>query len=441
MRVLMLAQFYPPVIGGEERHVRNLSLALASRGHSVAVATIWQRGLQQFAMDGPIRVHRIRGTAQRAGLLFSESERRYAPPFPDPELLFRLRRIVLEEEVDIVHAHNWLLHSFLPLKRSQGPGLVVTLHDLSLVCSQKNAMCRGVPCSGPGVGKCLRCASDHYGMLKGGLTTVANWVSSAVERKLVDKFLAVSRAIVAGNRLEATHVPFEIVPNFVPDDVAMLRRDGDPRINLLPEQGFLLYVGDLRRLKGVHILLEAYAMLWNALPLVLIGRRCADTPRELPPNVIIFESWPHAAVMHAWSKCLFGITPSILPEACASVVIEAMAMGKPMIATAVGGTPELVDHGKTGLLVRSGDASALSEAMRRLIENPDLRGRMAAAAALKAKSLTASAVVPRIEQIYEEVVMRSLCSSGRAAKPSCNRVMQSMLPPEGKRSPDNSTGY
>jgi glycosyltransferase involved in cell wall biosynthesis len=55
MRILMLAQFYPPTIGGEERHVRNLSMALARRGHDVTVATLQQSGLPNFEMDGACR--------------------------------------------------------------------------------------------------------------------------------------------------------------------------------------------------------------------------------------------------------------------------------------------------------------------------------------------------------------------------------------------------
>ena len=110
--------------------------------------------------------------------------------------------------------------------------------------------------------------------------------------------------------------------------------------------------------------------------------------------------------MQAWSRSLFGIVPSILPEACASVVIEAMTMGKPVVGTAVGGTPDLIDHGRNGLLVQPGDAQALCRAMRDLLEQPGLRARMGEAAALKAKGLTASAVVPRIERTYAEVALR-----------------------------------
>jgi glycosyltransferase involved in cell wall biosynthesis len=403
VRILMLAQFYPPIIGGEERHVRNLSLALQQRGHNVSVATIWQNGLAAREFDEGVEVHRLRGTMQRVGALFSDSDRKYAPPFPDLELLLGLRLLISKHKPDIVHAHNWLLHSYLPLKRSDGPRLVVTLHDISLSCVQKNMMQDGLPCSGPGLRKCLSCAGDFYGPIKGSVASLGRWVSSALERRVVDKFLAVSSAIAVGNRLAQEALPFEVIPNFVADDVGVLRGRDDPRLDALPDDGYLLYVGDLRAYKGVVVLLEAYATLRDAPPLVLIGRRCPDTPRELPPNVYIFESWPHACVMHAWSRCLFGIAPSVLPDACASVVIEAMALGKPMIVSDVGGMPDLVDHAGTGIIVPPQEVGALAAAMRRLLEDPELRERMGAAALRRAEHFKASSVVPRIESIYRQL--------------------------------------
>ena len=402
MRILMLAQFYPPIIGGEERHVRNLSLALHGRGHRVSVATIWQNGLRERELDEGIDIRRLRGTMQRVGALFSDRDRKYAPPFPDLELLLRLRRLVSEHKPDVVHAHNWLLHSYLPLKRPNGPPLVVTLHDMSLSCVQKYTMQEDIKCSGPAFGKCLGCASKFYGPLKGSVATLGNWMSGAVERRVVDKFLAVSPAVAAANRLADEHLPFEVVPNFVADDIGVLRGH-EPRVDGLPSEGYLLFVGDLRGPKGVQVLLEAYSMLGEAPPLVLIGRRCADTPRELPPNVYIFESWPHACVMHAWSRCLFGIAPSVLPDACASVVIEAMAFGKPMIVSDVGGMPDLVDHARTGIIVPPQEVGALAAAMRRLLEDPELRERMGAAALRRAERFKAGSVVPRIESIYRQL--------------------------------------
>ena len=55
MRIMMLSQFYPPTIGGEEQHVRGLSRALSARGHSVSVVTLAQEGMPQHALDGVLR--------------------------------------------------------------------------------------------------------------------------------------------------------------------------------------------------------------------------------------------------------------------------------------------------------------------------------------------------------------------------------------------------
>ena len=141
-----------------------------------------------------------------------------------------------------------------------------------------------------------------------------------------------------------------------------------------------------------------------APPLVLIGRQGPDTPTELPPNVHIFNNWPHAAVMHAWNRSLFGLAPSILPEACATVVMEAMSLGKPVIATRVGGMVDLVDDEKTGLLVPPNDAKALAAAMRRLLEDSDLRARMSSEALTKVEQFRARSVVPRIEDVYSKLL-------------------------------------
>jgi glycosyltransferase involved in cell wall biosynthesis len=61
MRILMLAQFYPPDIGGEERHVRDLAAFLVKRGHFVGVATLWRDGLPVREVDQGVNIFRIRG--------------------------------------------------------------------------------------------------------------------------------------------------------------------------------------------------------------------------------------------------------------------------------------------------------------------------------------------------------------------------------------------
>jgi glycosyltransferase involved in cell wall biosynthesis len=415
----MLAQFYPPTIGGEEQHVRTLSAELAARGHRVAVATLWHEGLPEFELDGAVRVHRIKGTAQRAGWLFSESGRRHAPPLPDPELTLALRRVVKLERPQIVHAHNWLVHSFVPIKRLGGARLVMTLHDFSLVCAQKNLLYRDTAvCSGPAPRKCLRCAADHYGAPKGVITLLANSAAAAFERGAVDKFLAVSRATAVGNGLPRGDVPWEVIPNFLPEPDQQTDRDPaeyDALTKALPEEPYLLFVGDLRRFKGIEVLLQAYTSLDAPPPLVLIGRRCPDTPRGLPPGVVALGGWPHGAVLQAWQRALFGLVPSIGIETFGIVALEAMAAGRPVIASSIGGLVDLVADGETGLLVPPGDPPALAAAMRRLLDDAPLRLRMGEAARRRAARFRARDVVTRIEETYRVLL------STEAGAPLCVR--------------------
>ena len=414
MRILHLSQFHAPVIGGEERHVVSLSEGLAARGHEVAVATLAHPDRPPVLVRNGVTIRSLTGLAQRGAFLFSEPERRHAPPFPDPELTVRLAGLVREFQPDVVHGHNWMLHAFLPLKRRSGPRLVATLHDYSLVCARKNMLRFGEEvCTGPSARRCLPCAADHFGALVGGVTCVGNWLSGVYERRAVDRFIAVSRAVAATCGLDHSGRPYEVLPTFIPDAVASLDPEPDPRLAGLPPDGYLLFVGDLTRGKGVHILLDAYRRLADAPPLVLIGRRCPDTPTELPDNVRLFESWPHAAVMHAWSRCLFGIAPSVWAEACGTIVMEGHAVGRPMIATDTGGLRDLVAPGETGLLVPPGDAVALAEAMRTLIADRALRERMAAASPARARLFMASTLVPRIERVYADVLAEAAAPVSR----------------------------
>ncbi len=404
MRILHLAQFYAPVIGGEERHVSSIAQALAAKGHEVEVATLAHPDRAPVLVDRDVTVRSLTGLSQSFGGLFSDAQRRHAPPFPDPGLTFGLSKIISAFRPDVVHGHNWLVHSFLPLKASARAALVMTLHDYGLACARKTMMRGGAVCAGPSPLRCLPCARHHYGTAVGTVTAVGNAVSSLFERRAVDRFIAVSAAVAQACGLVGRATPYDVVPTFIPDDVATL----DPaqaRPDELPAGDFILYVGDLNLNKGVGVLLDAYRRLGGGVPpLVLIGRRCADMPADLPANVTVRESWPHAAVMQAWSRCLFGIAPSVWPEACGTIVMEANAVGRPMIASRIGGLADLVTDGGTGILVPPGDAESLARAMSTLLASPALRDRMGQAALAKAETFMAKAVVPRIEGIYDQAL-------------------------------------
>src|SRR5262249_35844187 len=162
-------------------------------------------------------------------------------------------------------------------------------------CAKKNFMHLGAHlCGGPASAKCLPCATGHYGAVKATATTLGNWASSFAARHTVDYFIAVSRAVAHHNGLTRGSAHYGVIPNFVPEDVEALGPE-DPCLQALPKKKFILFVGDMMRLKGIDVLLKAYASLLRPPPLVLIGRWLADTPTGFPPNVHVFSTWPHSA--------------------------------------------------------------------------------------------------------------------------------------------------
>lgn len=404
MRILMLAQSYPPIIGGEERHVHNLSLELTRRGHDVVVATLWQDGTSILEDDENVRIHRIRTSMQRASNLFTEKGRQHAPPFPDPEVLWSLYHIIQREKPDIIHAHNWMVHSFTPLKVWSKAKLVVTLHDYSLVCATQRLMYQGAICIGPSLSRCLRCSAEHYGAVKGVPTMLANALSQTIEHKVVDMYLPVSQAVVEGAQLARQGVPYRVVPNFIPDNLAQLCDHGYPLLTQLPQENYLLFVGDLSKEKGVEILLQAYSGLENPLPLVLIGRPVHDFATHIPSNVQVLQSWPHAAVMSAWSRSTIAVVPSIWPDPCPTVAMEAMAMQKPIIASRIGGLSDIVSDNETGFLITPNDPHTLRAAIQCLSDDPVRREHMGVLARQRVSKFQASTVVSRIERTYQEVL-------------------------------------
>ena len=406
MHILMLAQFYPPIIGGEERHVRNLSIELVKRGHEVAVVTLWSEGVPALENDHGVRIYRVHGSMQRATMLFSEEGRTHAPPFPDPEVLWSLHHIILLEKPDVIHAHNWMVHSFLPLKKWSNAKLVVTLHDFSLICSSKLLMYQKNLCSGPALLKCLSCVTEKYGVLKGIPTLLTNMVGAATERHVVDMFLPVSQSVAEGTRLAGSDIPYRIIPNFVPDTIDALD-DIDTTHSLLqelPEEDFMLFVGDVMRVKGVEVLFQAYAGLETRMPLVIIGRPVNDCVMDYPANTHVLQSWPHKAVMSAWKRCAIAVVPSICRDACPTVAMEAMYMSKPVIASRIGGLADIVVDGETGLLVEPGNVEVLREAMQTLMCHSELRRQMGLRAKQRVAEFQAATVVSHIEEIYREIL-------------------------------------
>jgi glycosyltransferase involved in cell wall biosynthesis len=413
MRILLLAQFFPPDIGGEERHVFNLANILAGRGHRVAVATQRMADVPDLqTLASGVRVHRFATVAMRIPGLYS-TNRTHHPPLPDPLGVRELSRITRQERPDVVHAHNWIVNSAVALRRSSPTrsrfGLVLTLHDFSHVCSTKRLMRMGSPCEGPAVARCLPCAAAHYGLALGPLTAASTALMRPWKSRAIDHVVCVSNAVAIGN-----HIPpgpnSSVIPNFVLDDVVVGRADDVAEHQAedvpagLPEEEFLFFVGELSGDKGLPTLLRAYESLGMNRPrLLLVGRRMPDTPTHLPDGAQMCSEWPHEHVMAAFRRCLFAVLPSICLDACPTTVLEAMASGCPVVATTTGGIIDMILDGESGLLVPPGNEYKLAEAMARLLNDADLRARLATGARERVRRFTASAVVKRLEAVYTRV--------------------------------------
>jgi glycosyltransferase involved in cell wall biosynthesis len=424
MRLLLLAQFFPPDIGGEERHVFNLANTLADRGHTVAVATQRLDGVpDRETLASGVRVYRFATVAMRLPGVYSSS-RTHHPPVPDPFGVRELAKIVRDERPDVVHAHNWIINSALALRRDSTTkrrfGLVLTLHDYSQVCATKRLMRADVTCPGPKVSRCLPCASAHYGPVVGPVTVAATNVMRAWKERAIDHIISVSQAVAEGNRVP-DGPSSSVIPNFVLDS-ALLPVDDPARGTSrdvpfgVPKEPFILFVGELSHEKGLHTLLRAYESLGKHRPaLMLVGRRTSDTPTRLPNDTEMHLDWPHEHVLAAFQHCLMAVLPSVWPDPCPTTVLEAMASGRPVIASSVGGVVDMIADGASGLLVPPGDTAGLAVAMDRLLTNGDLRARLGASAKVSVRPFTASAVAERLEAVYAEVISQHESTAGTVA--------------------------
>ena len=339
-------------------------------------------------------VHRIPGVPV-------DEERRYAPPAPDPLSVRDLRRVIRRFRPEVVHAHNWLVHSYLPLDlrserrlRPLPARLQPRLRDQALLLQGwRLRRAGGGQVPGP-LGRVLRRRQGD--VVAAGVRATEPWL-----RRRVDMFLPVSEAVSRLSGLDE-RVAHRVVPNFIGELPASPAAD-DPRLAALPDEPFILYFGDVTEDKGVGRLVEAYAGLEAAPPLVLIGRQLIDGMAEVP-GVVALDPLPHPFVIEALRRSLCSAAPSLLPESFGIVALEAAAAGKPAIVSDIGGLGDIVVDGETGFLVAPGDVRGLRGALRRICGEDELGARMGEAARERAKLFSASAIVPRFEAAYDDAI-------------------------------------
>jgi glycogen(starch) synthase len=362
-------------IGGMQDHAAALTRRLERRGVAQVVLTTrpptapWVQRLAPGA------------TVVRVGLPVRRPRQLYAAPAA-------LLAPVLGGGADLVHAHLGEDLAVLPLAvlacAPRRLPLVVTVHASPThtvqVRDARTALIRAL--GGP---------IERWGQRRAAVTIV-------LTERLADR----------------------LAPQLGRDRVRMMRRGIDRRAFTDPGpdpfphlrgRPRVVFVGRIVAAKGVATLVEAAARLATPGVQVVIVGDGPDRPRVeraarslgVAERVHITGFVPHERVPAVLAAADLLVLPSFYEE-LGTVLIEALQAGLPCVATRVGGIPEAVDDGETGLLVAPGDPAALARAIDAVLGDGELAARLAAGARRRAPDYDWTSVVARVHELYEELV-------------------------------------
>jgi len=299
-------------------------------------------------------------------------------------LSVKMAEVSRDFRLDVLHVHYAVPHAtaaFLAreaLPAEQRPRIVTTLHGTDTTLLGQDA----------GYGPAIRHALNH----SEAVTTVSAFLKKETHRLL--NF---------NGHIEIIHNFFE------PRPPQRSRESVRSELGLRKDEVLCLHSSNLRPLKRIDLLLETFARVrspGSVKLLVLAGGKFApytDQVRRLGlekrvivrENVNVIEDYLQSADM--------VLVTSDMESFCLSI-LEAMFFACPSVATNVGGIPEVVQHGETGLLAPAGDAEALACAVECLTRDPARRAALGRAAQSRARErFSAGVIVPRYEALYREV--------------------------------------
>jgi glycogen synthase len=403
MRIGILTNEYPPyVYGGAGVHVEYLTRELAALGHVVKVLSFGD----QDARDGLLCVEGVQPPVELKGQ-DSRHTKLFTTLLQDMAMSARLTGI------DVVHCHTWYTHfAGCLVKHLQSVPLVLTTHSLE----------------------------PHRPWKVEQLGTayhVSTWVERTAYRN-ADGVVAVSQAMkrdvhelyeVPRDRIRVIHNGIDLQQYRPTRNVETLRE-----YDIDPDVPYVLFVGRITRQKGILHLVNAIRYFHAGAQVVLCAG-APDTPqigqemdaaveraRAQSSHKIVWirEMVPKAKVITLYTHAAIFVCPSVY-EPFGIINLEAMACETPVVASAVGGIPEVVDHGETGLLVTPETISAteveprhpeqfsrdLAGAVNVLLDDPDLREAMAQKARARVeREFSWTSIARQTAAFYEEVVTR-----------------------------------
>lgn len=319
------------------------------------------------------------------------------------EAVFNITKLIDAEKPHIAHLHNiyhQLTPSIISVLNKKGVKVVLTLHDGKLACPSylmldKGRICNA--CEGSSFWKplsknCLGSRGQEFLLM-----LEAYWHKWAKSYEKVDLFLSTSRFYLDLVKRRIHEEKIRVLPNGIDLNSSPLS---------LKDNGYALYLGRLSREKGIETLLKAHSRLRNGMPLKVVGTGPFESHMRQRYKKAQFLGYLSGIELErVLANASFVVVPSEWYENCPMVVLEAMAIGKAVIGSRIGGIPEQIDDGKTGLLFEMGNVNELVEKMKLLSENTEMRRKLGMLARKKIETKYSLDVHCRqLMQIYKSLL-------------------------------------
>lgn len=302
------------------------------------------------------------------------------------EAVEKISALIRETRPDLVHCHNiyhQLTPSIIGAANKLGVPVVLTLHDYKPVCPTYNRLRDGEPCS-----DCLDGDFSHVlrnRCAEGSLGKSALLYAEAVVQRVMGSYEKVEAFIAPSRFMQQS------IAHRVPGDRIKLLYNGIDTNAVQAsgvDDGYVLFLGRLVQEKGVETLLKAQALSTEGWRLVVAGTGPLSDDLKAKYNPSNFVGYIAGDALKSMiSRASVVVVPSEWYENCPMSVLEAMAYGKPVVGTRLGGIPELVEEGTTGLLYEAGNVVELASHLERLMSSPELRRQMGAAARQRVESV------------------------------------------------------
>lgn len=415
VKILICSNFYY-LRGGDCTYLRTLQDVLEAHGHEVGVFSTehegnWPSPAHAAFVSAPDYAALNRNKTLRGAL---QAARR---SIWSGKVARTLRALLAEWHPDVAHLQNihaYLTPSILPELRRAGVPVVQTLHDYKWLCPDSSMLRPGGRVCGACAGRAfLHCIAGRC--KKGSLAASA---MAAIEgyfhrmkhaSSMIDAWISPSaflRDTFAAHGLDAGKI--RVVHNPYP---------GGGRDAMTPwNGGYGLYVGSLSSIKGIGVILKAlkdvpgheFRIVGGGFPEEEDSLKAQAEEMGIAGRVAFLGRLHGEALWREQAGARYGVLPSVCNENFPYSVMELLAIGKPVIASAIGGIPELVRDGETGLLFPPGDAKALASRMRQLAGDAGLASRLGAAGKfLVARECSADAHYAQIMDVYRSVGVRS----------------------------------